>query len=744
MRYSSSILFAVALFVVGCSDGAKPEPTDATIGPGGTSDTESPENEVTQKTFSGTWLVIASRMDAPSEVHLAVVKIGEDKDGEYAGKVLDSSDDVFPEATLEKTVVSNNSIQLQFQVGEAGQLEVHGLLDGDTIYGNAATNSGLQPVRLVRTDQEKVEGPVGVPTEGAEEFEAAMQGDDSTAQLKQFAKQFNTSPTALSAYIVLLAKSKQTELDEAAVAQIIEDFVKTGSRWGARMKRNVRLDSAAILAQQKYLPNLAVKTLLPLEKETPDEEDEAFTSRLKYTSAMAKVISTDKETQTAGAAALTELHEADLLDHRLRVALAKHHDQDGDKNKALQLFAELAILPEGERYFAALSDDIESAPETAEHATERLWKSTKGEAEGFGEFHDQVYESVIHRMFKSSSATPPANPAGKRVSLCELFTGAACPPCVAADMATVGLEANYPTSSLIVLRYHQHIPLPDPLANADAETRLAYYEQSGTPTVILNGRQVQQIAGPFAYSQLMYEELSKKVDRVVGSDSKISIELSANAKDGKLSLSAKVNGTKDLPQSARLKLVLAEGEVHFDGRNEIKRHEMVVRYMPAGPDGIAPSEGGLSYESSLELGDIKQELVDYLETTAKQYDQPFALPPQLRQQMPNGPFPVRPLELKPLHLIAFVQDDASQEVLQAAIIPVSGKLEYPETAAEPITPPTPEKGDPNSSIKAPVPGSSKPTEDGPSKTPTPKPGDGDSAAKPKPGPKLIPSGTDKP
>ncbi len=741
MRYAHLILFAVTLFFVGCGDGAKPKLASDASGKNGTSETKA---EAKQETFSGMWLMIASRMDAPSEVHLAVVKFGEDKNGELVGKVLDSSEEVFPDATLTKTTVSDDSIQLEFQVDTDGQLNLHGLLDGNTIYGNTSTNRGLQPIRLVRTDQEQVEGPVGVPTEGAEAFEAAMRSEDSTAQLKQFAKKFNTSPTAMSAYIVLLAKSKQNELDEAAVSQIIADFVKTGSRWGARMKRNVRLDSAAILVQQKYLPNLAVKTLLPLEKESGDDKDEEFTSRLKYTSAMARIISTDKETRETGAVALAELHEENLLDHRLRVALANHHDDSGDKNKALQLFAELAILPEGERYFAALSRDSESDPETAEQATERLWKSTKGKADGLDEFHDQIYESVIHRMFKSSSAAPPANPAGKRVSLCELFTGAACGPCVAADMATVGLEATYPSSSLIVLRYHQHIPLPDPLANADAVTRLAYYEQSSTPTVILNGRQVQGIGGFFDYSQLMYEELSKKVDRVVGSDSKISIQLSADAKDGTLSLSAKVDGTKDLPQSARLKLVLAEGVIRFNASNGIRRHEMVVRYMPGGPDGIAPIEGRLSYESSLELADIKQELVDYLETTAKQYEQPFALPPQLRQQMPNGPFPVRPLELKPLHLIVFVQDDASQEVLQAAIIPVSGKLEYPETAAEPVTPPSLEKDNPNSPIKAPVPGSTKPTEDGPGKTAPGKPGKGDSAAKPKPGPKLIPPGTDKP
>ena len=34
------------------------------------------------------------------------------------------------------------------------------------------------------------------------------------------------------------------------------------------------------------------------------------------------------------------------------------------------------------------------------------------------------------------------------------------------------------------------------------------------------------------------------------------------------------------------------------------------------------------------------------------------------------------MALEKLHLVVFVQDDATKEVLQAAAIPVSGKLEY--------------------------------------------------------------------
>ena len=67
----------------------------------------------------------------------------------------------------------------------------------------------------------------------------------------------------------------------------------------------------------------------------------------------------------------------------------------------------------------------------------------------------------------------------------ELFTGSKCAPCVAADLDAAALEVTWPMSHLIVLRYHEHVPGPDPLRNADSEARFGYYNGKGTPTVSL-------------------------------------------------------------------------------------------------------------------------------------------------------------------------------------------------------------------------------------------------------------------
>ena len=55
--------------------------------------------------------------------------------------------------------------------------------------------------------------------------------------------------------------------------------------------------------------------------------------------------------------------------------------------------------------------------------------------------------------------------AGTVPVLVELFTGAECPPCVAADLAFDALGKTYKPTDVVLLEYHLHIPGPDALTN---------------------------------------------------------------------------------------------------------------------------------------------------------------------------------------------------------------------------------------------------------------------------------------
>ena len=125
---------------------------------------------------------------------------------------------------------------------------------------------------------------------------------------------------------------------------------------------------------------------------------------------------------------------------------------------------------------------------------------------------------------------------------------------------------------------------------------------------------------------------------------------------------------KDEAKDVRLRVIIAEDEVHFLARNGVRSHEMIVRRMIGGPGGVELKDGKLAVKESIPLAELKTSLADYL----KKYEESEGID-----------FPAKPLDLKRLHVVAFVQNDESHEVLQTNAIAVTAA----ETAAaETITP----------------------------------------------------------
>ncbi|MBC7815351.1 MAG: hypothetical protein IAG10_00465, partial [Planctomycetaceae bacterium] len=263
-------------------------------------------------------------------------------------------------------------------------------------------------------------------------------------------------------------------------------------------------------------------------------------------------------------------------------------------------------------------------------------------------------------------------PTGNRLVLCELFTGSSCPPCVGADIATGALEVSYPKTQVIVLRYHQHIPGPDPLTNADGEDRFSnYYRGQGTPTVLLNGAPVNNVGGYLPNAPDIYRGLKTLIDQQLSQKAAVKVRINARVLDDKLQIVADVQGLEELKDEAkdvRLRVIIAEDEVHFLARNGVRSHEMIVRRMIGGPGGIELKDGKLAVKESIPLAELKSSLADYL----KKYEESEGID-----------FPTKPLDLKRLHVVAFVQNDESHEILQTNAITVTST---DSAAAETITP----------------------------------------------------------
>jgi hypothetical protein len=254
-----------------------------------------------------------------------------------------------------------------------------------------------------------------------------------------------------------------------------------------------------------------------------------------------------------------------------------------------------------------------------------------------------------------------------RVVVMELFTGAQCPPCVAADLAFDGLEKTYKPNDVVFLQYHMHIPGPDPMTNPITEGRWAYYRKvhgdtalRGVPSSVFNGKPQAGGGGGIPQAEGKYKAYRDIIDKLLEESPKANIALRASREGNAntkafgpaIKMSASVSNLKDAGEDVRLRFVLAEEEIRFVGSNNIRFHHMVVRDMPGGADGFKLTDKGGEHSATVNLGELRTSLTKYLDEFVEK----------------NGPFPKprRPMALKNLKVIALVQDDKTGEILQAA------------------------------------------------------------------------------
>ncbi|MGE3804131.1 MAG: hypothetical protein AB7K24_05595 [Gemmataceae bacterium] len=251
------------------------------------------------------------------------------------------------------------------------------------------------------------------------------------------------------------------------------------------------------------------------------------------------------------------------------------------------------------------------------------------------------------------------NKKGQTVLL-ELFTGAECPPCVAADLAFDGIEKSYDPGEVVLLQYHLHIPRPDPLTNEDTEARMSYYEDEigGTPTVLFNGRLKPKTGGGggFDDAKEKYSIYREAIDPILETESPVTVKAKAVRKGDKIDITAEASGIDKPNEKLRLRLALVEDKVRFTGGNTLRFHHQVVRALPGGAKGFPIKDKSIKEEITVDLAHVKETLTKYLDKYNKE-KQPF-------------PRTDRPLDLKDLKVVAFVQNDENKDVLAAVQVPV--------------------------------------------------------------------------
>jgi hypothetical protein len=268
-------------------------------------------------------------------------------------------------------------------------------------------------------------------------------------------------------------------------------------------------------------------------------------------------------------------------------------------------------------------------------------------------------KEVLDRIAKldfSIKVKPYAGRKGKanRVVLVEMFTGADCLPCVAADLAFDALGKTFKPTEVVRLQYHLHASGPDPLACPDGETRADYYGRAveGFPALLFNGRLASNSGGGGRErAPDRYAEYVSGLEPLLETTADASVKGTATRKADQIDIAIEAAAPAGAGDRLRLRLVLCERQVGYTGANKIAQHHHVVRAFPGGAAGEKLVAGKSLHKTvRVDLAQVRKDIGEYLDMVAK------------KEQVS---LKERPLALEDLRVVAFVQNDATQEILQA-------------------------------------------------------------------------------
>jgi hypothetical protein len=248
-----------------------------------------------------------------------------------------------------------------------------------------------------------------------------------------------------------------------------------------------------------------------------------------------------------------------------------------------------------------------------------------------------------------------------RVALVEVFTGAECPPCVAVDVAFDGLLKTYKPTDVVLLQYHIHVPGPDPLTSPEGMERAIklYGERLSAPSVAINGKPVGKGGGPASAGKEKYTEFVEAINAELEKPAAAKIALTAGKDERGIKVTAKVTDLEKPGEKVTLRFAVTEETVRYPGGNGVRFHHHVVRAMPGGTKGFPLTMKEQEQAVVVNADDIRKELAKSLDEFAK--------------EQADFPRPDRPLALKNLKVVAFIQDDATGEVLNAVQIDLEAK-----------------------------------------------------------------------
>jgi hypothetical protein len=412
-------------------------------------------------------------------------------------------------------------------------------------------------------------------------------------------------------------------------------------------------EKAWIAAERKAAAEAQAESLKtdPAAKPRPVMSDADYATR--YTSV-----------RQSGMMTLAQIHEkkgnAAAAEKAFREAYALSPRTGGAAALKLADYAKAAGYPFEQLEYLTVATLAGRVTAASRAELEALYKKTHGGTPAdLDRMLDERYEADVVKV-DAPAYRPTAKRTG-RVVLAELFTGAGCPPCVAADLAFEAALERYAPKDVAVLVYHLHIPRPDPMTNPSTVLRKDFYDVPGTPTYFIDGGNQHVGGGAASNAQKLFADtVQSVVDKRLEVKAGAAVSLQANVTGDAISVAAKVGKAARPDQKRRLQIALVEEMVHYTGENGVRFHPMVVRAMARGEKDalgfpLAPgkaSKTAYAFNVAKAVADAKAHL-DEMEGGSNQRFGKFQFVERKHD-----------IDRDRLRIVAWVQDEKTKEVLQ--------------------------------------------------------------------------------
>src|SRR5215510_4647302 len=360
--------------------------------------------------------------------------------------------------------------------------------------------------------------------------------------------------------------------------------------------------------------------------------------------------------------AFKDAHKASPSLEAASIGLATILAKSGDNARAVEIMVEAAVSGR-------------MTGETRQLLEELYRKTHQDSLSGLEEMLDERYRRAFANPFRAKHYKPSSSRTD-RVVLAEVFTGSGCPPCVAADLAFDAVLERYERRDVAVLMYHQHIPRPDPMANAATQNRAAFYRVRGVPSYMIDG-QAGGGGGSREATEAIYNRFNPGIEKRLQVPGQAEIKLETALDGGVVKVRATVAKVESQSPSLKLNIALVEKSLRYGGENGVRFHPMVVRGM-AGPgaSGFRLLDAQpATFEQTFDLAQLTDELKDQLDEYERRN---FGLKFSEKKHA---------IDAANLAVVAFVQDEASLQILQASQVDVKpGSMQLKAPSGLALTP----------------------------------------------------------